>query len=403
MRNGEQWTLRLETGAALKPLQSRGVERVTVPVSIRAGKWLPGVLLPQGVVELSVPWETVSTLPPGRMRATVQGPGYHDVTVVVDTSAAFREDADLHAAAAARLTHFGETTGETVTVPETPGVTFAPLKSPPPTRTVAPHDQPLHLAIGEKARKVFVLASARGLVDRIRLTAITSDGTVTTAPFTLSGPADTRPIAGPRTAGNFVMDLDLGDLKTVDHLYLEVTGAGSAVTIAAISLFGNVRPGEYAALSPRAQAIVGQGTLTLFTFDRPSIAGWETTGNAWGTTDSVGEFFMRKGASRYFADSKAASGEPGTGSILSLPFTLQGSTLTFLANGHSTKNYFALVDAATGEELVRSPVPEKTGPFVKISWDIKLYRGRKVRFKAVDGDNRDAYAWLAFDDVTLQP
>ena len=91
------------------------------------------------------------------------------------------------------------------------------------------------------------------------------------------------------------------------------------------------------------------------------------------------------------------------GTILSPPFQITGSALTFLANGHSAKNYYALVEAGTEKELLRSPVPEKTGPFEKIRWDLRELHGKRVRFMAVDEDTRTGYAWLAFDDITMEP
>jgi len=195
-----------------------------------------------------------------------------------------------------------------------------------------------------------------------------------------------------------VAELDLGELKPVEAL--EVEGDSKIV---AVTILGAMRPGAYAALPLRARSFATGGSAILFSFDRPSLDGWEIQGSGWGTTDTIGEVFARKGNSRYFADSKVVGGEPATGTILSPAFSVTGSKLTFLANGHGMKNYYALVDAKTGEELRRHPVPEKTGPFEKLSWDVSDLKGRKVRFKAVDADSRTAYAWLAFDEVTLEP
>jgi hypothetical protein len=189
----------------------------------------------------------------------------------------------------------------------------------------------------------------------------------------------------------------------VDSLAIDADARIEDVVVAGFTVLGGLQPGKMATLPPRIQSLAPNEPTALFAFDQPGLPGWEIKGSGWGTTDTRGEIFMRKGTSLYFADSKVVGGEPATGTILSPPFIARGSKLTFLANGHGEKNYYQLVDAATGAELRKAPVPEKTGPFVKITWDLAGLQGRRVRFVAVDNDNRDAYAWLAFDEIVLQP
>ena len=163
-----------------------------------------------------------------------------------------------------------------------------------------------------------------------------------------------------------------------------------------------ISDGAAKSLPESVRAFAAQEPRTLFTFKTNSLEGWTLTGNAWGLTDGSGEPAGRIAVSPYFVDS-LFGGESATGTILSPAFPITGSKLTFLANGHSIKNYYALVDANTGAELLTAQSPRVTGQMPKLSWDVRLLKGRSVRFKAVDADNADSYAWIAFDELTMEP
>lgn len=198
-----------------------------------------------------------------------------------------------------------------------------------------------------------------------------------------------------------IVEVDLRGDRPVESLVVETIGEAPALGIVGITVLGELTPEEYDRLPPGARTLADLGPRVLFDFPEPTLEGWEVSGTAWGIADTVGDHWGRRGTSRYFANSMAG-GERATGTILSPPFVLRGRTLTFLADGHSALNYFALV-GLDGRELRRASAPEHTGRFVTITWDIRELVGRTVRFKAVDGCDLDAYAWIGFDAIRLLP
>jgi hypothetical protein len=199
-----------------------------------------------------------------------------------------------------------------------------------------------------------------------------------------------------------VVTVDIGEMRFVDSLTVETIGRYPALGVVGVTAFGGISDEAAKALPESVRAIAAQEPRTLFGFDTNSLEGWTVTGNAWGLTDSTGEPGGRIAVNRYFADS-LAHGESATGTILSPAFTITTPKLSFLANGHSPKNYYALVDATSGAELLTAPSPRITGLMTKISWDVRKLIGRSVRFKAVDDDTGTGYAWIAFEEITMEP
>jgi hypothetical protein len=71
-------------------------------------------------------------------------------------------------------------------------------------------------------------------------------------------------------------------------------------------------------------------------------------------------------------------------------------------SGGLDKNLVALVDAATGEALRKTPAP-CSDPMQPRSWDVKDLRGRQVRFEAHDGISGTAFAWLGVGKIAGGP
>ena len=199
-----------------------------------------------------------------------------------------------------------------------------------------------------------------------------------------------------------VVDLDLGTERGLLSVMVETIGRYPALAVVGASVWGSPALSATGRLPESAQQVLALQPRTLFVFDALSLENWEIKGTAWGIADTVGDPWDRRGTSRYFANSMAG-GEQATGEILSPPFRISGSRLIFLSNGHGARNYFALVDAQTGEELRRAPAPNRTGVFVKNEWDVSDFKGRVVRFKAVDAEDGSAYAWIGFDDIVEMP
>ena len=307
-----------------------------------------------------------------------------------------------------------------------PGLTFAN-----PDRKVAVASRQLArpavtIPLDGEARKVYLLVL--GLLDNQdvfsevgRVSVKCSDGTVFAK--TLRFPGDLDWWGPKRILGGFasvgqkwtdspaweapssvmnVLEIDLKAMRGVDSLTVETIGRYPALGAVGVTLLGDPRPEEVAKLPAELKALADREPRTLFFFPGNSLEGWEITGSAWDVTDSRGDYWGRHGSSTFFANSMAG-GESATGTMTSPKFKITGSQITFLANGHGARNYFALLDASDGSELLRAPAPERTGAFVKITWDVRAFARREVRFKAVDSEDGQAYAWIAFDAIKSVP
>ena len=199
-----------------------------------------------------------------------------------------------------------------------------------------------------------------------------------------------------------IITVDIGEMRFVESVTVEAIGRYAAMGVVGVTAFGGISDEVAKTLPESVRAIAAQEPRTLFGFNTNSLDGWTITGDAWGLTSSSGNPAGRIAVNNFFADS-LAHGESNTGTILSPAFTVTAPTLSFLANGHSTKNYYALVDADSGAELLTAPSPRITGLMTRIPWDVSKFMGRSVRFKAVDADTAVSYAWIAFEEVTMEP
>ena len=143
----------------------------------------------------------------------------------------------------------------------------------------------------------------------------------------------------------------------------------------------------------------GKRVVCIGDFSRGKLDGWTTEGQAWGIVER-----SRPGlAARYHAES-LAGGEQAVGVLRSLPFTIAGNTLCFLANGWDGRaggkgvNGYFLRRADSGGVL-RSAAPPCSDGFSPICWPVGDLSGQQVIFEAVDGDRGDAFAWLGLADV----
>jgi hypothetical protein len=99
-------------------------------------------------------------------------------------------------------------------------------------------------------------------------------------------------------------------------------------------------------------------------------------------------------------------GESGVGAVRSPAFTLDQPRYSFLAMGADSPtgdaglNEFQLVDADT-LEILRRAEPPVGNTLVPVSWDTKDLVGRHIFFRAVDGNDAPAWAWIGCDKVPL--
>ena len=94
--------------------------------------------------------------------------------------------------------------------------------------------------------------------------------------------------------------------------------------------------------------------------------------------------------------------EEFTGILRSRSFQVPEQLIFYICghDGHpgkpmAKKNYFRLRDAASGEVL-KEVQPPRNDTARKVTWDLKDLKGRDAYIEVVDGNNANAYAWLAF-------
>jgi putative heme-binding domain-containing protein len=95
-------------------------------------------------------------------------------------------------------------------------------------------------------------------------------------------------------------------------------------------------------------------------------------------------------------------GETNTGTIRSRPFAVPAK-LTFYMAGHngfptakSTDKNVIRLRAADSNEILAESFPPRNDTAQKVSWNLAKFAGRNACIEATDGDDRTAYAWLAF-------
>jgi len=118
---------------------------------------------------------------------------------------------------------------------------------------------------------------------------------------------------------------------------------------------------------------------------------------------------VRDGASRSVPPylSSLAGGETGVGAVRSETFTLDADTVSFEMCGadgwpgrRNFKSWFALCDADTGLAL-RRIAPPGHDSMTPVKWDVVELVGRQVYFRAVDGLDITAFAWIGWHKVRV--
>ena len=121
----------------------------------------------------------------------------------------------------------------------------------------------------------------------------------------------------------------------------------------------------------------------------------------WGVLTVNGE---RRTCEPYL--SSLRGGEQGMGAVRSPAFTLDAATYTFVAMGADSPtgdaglNAFQLIDAETSR-ILRTAEPPVGNRLVPITWDTADLVGRRVLFRAVDGNDAGGWAWIGCDKVPL--
>jgi hypothetical protein len=124
---------------------------------------------------------------------------------------------------------------------------------------------------------------------------------------------------------------------------------------------------------------------------------------AWAVMD-------RDGANRQVTPylSSLAAGEGATGVIASPTFKVATDKISFTLCGHDgqgggqQKNFIALVDAKTGDVIVKTCAPG-SDEMQPGSWDTAALKGREMRIEVRDGVAVAAYAWLGVGTLDAGP
>lgn len=123
----------------------------------------------------------------------------------------------------------------------------------------------------------------------------------------------------------------------------------------------------------------------------------KSQGNQWGVVPRPSADGDTQSA---FLDSHVAT-EDAMGELRSATFAAP-KQLEFYIAGHRgfpnlpahEKNYVRLVDAQT-QQKIEEAYPPRNDVAVKVTWDLTKVVGKQVYLSVVDGDDEDAYAWLA--------
>lgn len=106
--------------------------------------------------------------------------------------------------------------------------------------------------------------------------------------------------------------------------------------------------------------------------------------------------------------SSLGGGELGTGRIISPAFAVSVDAITLTVCGHDgqgggqEKNFVALVDARTGDTLLKTPAPGSDA-MQERSWDVAPLRGREVRVEVHDRVAAGGFAWIGVGRIDAGP
>lgn len=145
------------------------------------------------------------------------------------------------------------------------------------------------------------------------------------------------------------------------------------------------------------------GTVMTFSYEGTSASGsgglngWQV-GAGWSlVANGTGKLPLSAPEGMY----PSTFGATAPGSLISPPFTISGTFLSFYAAGQDgpgntgDQNYFTVRDASTGAVLRRSHTPNTTMYFAPTLIDVRDLAGRSVVFQADNGNASDS-GWMAF-------
>lgn len=201
----------------------------------------------------------------------------------------------------------------------------------------------------------------------------------------------------------------LGSLKSNDARPL--AASLDEQTTLALEAFATLRSGGhtvpnelqsmlFAKLDATTDAMLAQ----LNTGDAAKPITWQTTGNrAWQSEERQ----QPSGTEKVKVVSSLPLGEAYTGMRSSASFTCPAK-LSFWLCGHDGppnvpapgKNFVRLVNAESGQTLMQT-APPRNDRLHEYEWALKDYVGQPVRIECVDGDDGNAYAWLAVANFSL--
>lgn len=140
-------------------------------------------------------------------------------------------------------------------------------------------------------------------------------------------------------------------------------------------------------------------------------SGWSHQSKEGSTTESPWDFQVRNRAdgSTLRVLSSLMRGEQKTGTVRSPEF-IAGSSLTFWLCGHDgypdkpakKVNAVRLRDAIQGT-LLFEVRPPRSDIALRVQWKTDPFLGRRVILEVVDGDDGDAYAWIAIGGIEGGP
>jgi uncharacterized protein (DUF608 family) len=140
----------------------------------------------------------------------------------------------------------------------------------------------------------------------------------------------------------------------------------------------------------------------LFDFEGPDYKGWEVRGQAFGEAPAKGTFpkqqpvygFEGKGLVNSYADNDDLTGE-----LLSEPFEIDRSFLTFLLGG-GTHPGKACVNLIVDGKPVRTATGRNYEKLELRAWDVRDLAGKQARFQVVDAQ-KGAWGHINVDAVRL--
>jgi tetratricopeptide (TPR) repeat protein len=166
--------------------------------------------------------------------------------------------------------------------------------------------------------------------------------------------------------------------------------------------------------TPIAAALSGcNGTPITWNFETGDLRGWNKTGDAfdyqptYGDNSAangrghsgqegkywIGTYEMYPGPDRGF-DPGSAQGSGPKGTLASVPFIVDGKSISFLLGGGKSCSVSLIVNGST--VLIANGRNNVT--MERMEWNVSMYRGETAIIKLTDNDSSD-WGYISFDDV----